>query len=155
MNEQLSASDELKKTLAMGIYFRFKKEDEEAEYSSAFIKEDPPFFKNFIDDVIERVRGGVTWGLPPNGDFEVGFEDNTKEGKFLGRVKCHKEDLAIDPIALIHSNIVKRNAIGGYVVTTSLFTPATSKYEEGLNVELIDGVTLVELWLEGLQEQQD
>ncbi|MBS4208082.1 restriction endonuclease [Bacillus sp. FJAT-50079] len=155
ISEQLCSSDELKKTLAMGLYLRFKQEDEEVEYSSAFIKEDPLFFENFVADVFERVSGGRAWVLPPNGDYGVDFEYDTEEGKYLAQVKCQKDDLPFDPIALIHSNVVKRDAVGGYVITTGAFTSAAKRYADGLNVELIDGVKLVELWIEGLQENQE
>ena len=157
INQQMSASDEIKRTLAMGLYIRFKKENEEEDeqYSSSFIKEDPLMFENFVADVIERAKGGRTWVLPPSGDFGVDFEHDTKEGKLLGQVKCWKDDLPFDPIALIHSNMVKKGAIGGYVVTTASFTDAAERYAEGLNVELIDGVKLVELWVEGLQTEEE
>lgn len=153
----MSASDEIKRTLAMGLYLRFKKEHEEEEeqYSSSFIKEDPLMFENFVADVIERAKGGRTWVLPPSSDFGVDFEHDTEEGKLLGQVKCWKDDLPFDPIALIHSNMVKKGAIGGYVVTTSTFTEAAKRYAEGLNVELIDGMKLVELWIEGLQTEEE
>ncbi|MFK4997059.1 hypothetical protein ACI2OX_04150 [Bacillus sp. N9] len=49
------------------------------QYSSAFIKEDPLFFENFVADVFERARGGTTWVLPPNNDFGVDFEHDTEE----------------------------------------------------------------------------
>jgi restriction system protein len=46
--------------------------------------------------------------------------------------------------------MVKKGAKGGYVITTSSFTPAARQYAEGLGIELIDGVKLVDLWLSGL-----
>ncbi|WP_370576340.1 restriction endonuclease [Neobacillus niacini] len=36
------------------------------------------------------------------------------------------------------------------MITTCSFTPAARQYSEGLGIELIDGVRLVELWLSGL-----
>jgi restriction system protein len=147
----IDSSEEMKRTLAMGLYLRFKKENvENSTYSSIYIKQDPFMFESFAADVMEKSRGGSTWVLPASGDFGVDFEHTTKEGLFLGQVKCYQGDLPFDPIALIHSNMVKKGAIGGYVITTGSFTNSARKYAEGLNIELIDGIKLVELWLNRL-----
>ncbi|WP_230497414.1 restriction endonuclease [Pseudoneobacillus rhizosphaerae] len=39
-------------------------------------------------------------------------------------------------------------------MTTGYFTPAAKSCAEGLKIELIDGVNLVELWLEGLENAE-
>jgi len=148
----IESSNELKKTLAMGLYLRFCKEEEESisKYSSIFLKQDPIQFETFAAEIIEKTRGGSTWVTPPKGDFGVDFEHETEKGLFLGQVKCCQGDLPFDPIALIHSNMVKRGAVGGYVITTGSFTPAAYEYAKELNVELIDGVKFVECWLASL-----
>lgn len=46
--------------------------------------------------------------------------------------------------------MVKKGAKGGYVIATSSFTSSAKEYAEGLEIELLDGVQLVELWLKGL-----
>src|SRR5690606_17228741 len=101
---QIDSSEEMKKTLAMGLYLRFKKKGEEEiqeTYTSNFIREDPLMFENFVADVFEKSRGGSTWVSQASGDFGVDFEHITDEGKYLGQVKCYKNDLPFDPIALI------------------------------------------------------
>lgn len=145
----IESSDELKKTLAMGLYLRFCKEEEESisKYSSIFLKQDPIQFETFAAEIMEKTRGGETWVTPPSGDFGVDFEHETEKGLFLGQVKCYQGDLPFDPIAMIHSNMVKRGAVGGYVITTGSFTPAAHEYAKELNVELIDGMKFVESWL--------
>jgi restriction system protein len=152
----IESSNELKKTLAMGLYLRFRKETEEnsPNYSEIYIKQDPIQFEKFAAEIVEQTRGGSTWVTPSTGDFGVDFEHETEKGLFLGQVKCHQGDLPFDPIALIHSNIVKRGAAGGYVITTGGFTPAAYEYAKGLNVELIDGVKLVESWLSSLSKEE-
>lgn len=136
----------------MGLYMRFKTEnvDNAPTYSSTYIKQDPLMFEHFVADVFEKAKGGSTWVSPSSGDFGVDFEHRTEEGLYLGQVKCYQNDVAFDPIALIHSNMVKMRAKGGYVITTSSFTTAARQYAEGLDIELIDGVKLVELWLSGM-----
>lgn len=59
------------------------------------------------------------------------------------------------PIAIIHSQMVKQDAIGGYVITTSDFTSNARNYAEGLDIDLINGTQLVELWLEHLETKSE
>jgi restriction system protein len=154
--QHIDSSDEMKRTLAMGLYLRFKKENTEnpLHYSSIYIKQDPLMFESFVAEVILRAKGGSAWVSPSSGDFGVDFEHTTKEGLFLGQVKCYQGDSPFDPIALIHSNMIKKGAKGGYVITTGSFTSSAIEYAEGLDIELIDGVKLVELWLAGLENEE-
>lgn len=155
--QYVESSEEMKKTLAMGIYLRFKKESEESpvNYSSIHLKENPILFEHFVAEIMESSRGGSTWVSPSSNDQGVDFEHTTGEGLFLGQVKCYQGDLSYEPIALIHSNMVKRAAMGGYLITTGAFTKNARKYAEGLNVELIDGVKLVEEWMKSLREYEE
>ncbi|MCM3034242.1 restriction endonuclease [Niallia sp. MER 6] len=144
----LNTSDEIKKTLAMGLYLRFRKENADApKYSSSYIKQNPLEFERFVADVFEKSRGGSTWVSRASGDYGVDFEQTVNDELYLGQVKCYQGDLSYEPIALVHSNMVKRNAQGGYVITTGSFTTAARAYAKGLNVELIDGVKLIDIWL--------
>ncbi|MCH1627420.1 restriction endonuclease [Ferdinandcohnia quinoae] len=154
--EHIGSNTEIKKTLAMGLYLRFRKEITEnpPKYSVLYIKEDPITFESFVAKIIEKTKGGSTWVSPPSGDFGVDFEHRTEDDLFLGQVKCYQGDLSYEPIALIHSNMIKQGAIGGYVITTGSFTSAAREYADGLNVELIDGVKLIELWLDGLRNAE-
>ena len=76
----------------------------------------------------------------------------------MGLVKCtgDQNPIGYEPIAIIHSQMAKQDAIGGYVVTTGRFTDGAYEYANGLNIELIDGQKLVDLWirhLEGVREE--
>lgn len=92
---------------------------------------------------------------PPSGDLGVDFEHSNGSNKYLGQVKCKKTDISFDPIAILHSNMVKQSAQGGYMITTSSFTKDAKQYAEGLNIELVDGVRLVELWLNGVKRDEE
>lgn len=167
INRQLHSSEEVKWTLAMGLYLRFKQEEDlafegdeqerevDSQYTKKFIKEDPLIFEDFVADIFERAKGGETDVLPSRQDFGIDFKHKTEEGLFLGQVKCWKDDVDFEPIALIHSNMVKKQAVGGYVITTSDFTDAAKEYVEPLNIELINGRKLVELWMEALQSHEE
>ncbi|MGP7819775.1 restriction endonuclease [Niallia sp. 01092] len=155
ITSQIDASEEIKKTLAMGVYLRFKKEEEQAKkFSINYIKESPIEFELFAASILEKTKGGSTWVSPASGDFGVDFEHTVNGELFLGQVKCCQGDLSFEPIALIHSNIIKRNAKGGYVITTGSFTSSAKEYAKELNIELIDGVRLVELWITSLSNAE-
>ena len=54
-------------------------------------------------------------------------------------------------IALVHSNIAKRGAKGSYVVSTGGFSKNAKNYAEELNVQLIDGSRLAEIYMESIE----
>lgn len=141
------STEEFKKTLAFGIYQRFCKENEEKSYSSSYLKNNPLDFEHFIADILKHKYGESTFVTKSSGDFGVDIEHGVGDGKVLGQVKCYKDDVGYEPIALIHSNMVKQNASSGYVVTTSNFTSHARSYAEGLNIDLITGTDLVEMWM--------
>ncbi|WP_099355499.1 restriction endonuclease [Fredinandcohnia onubensis] len=141
------STEEFKKTLAFGIYQRFCKENEDKSYSSSFLKNNPIEFEHFIADILKHKYGESSYVTKSSGDFGVDIEHGVGDGKVLGQVKCYKDDVGYEPIALIHSNMIKQNASRGYVVTTSNFTSQARSYAEGLDIDLITGTDLVELWL--------
>ncbi|ANB59098.1 restriction endonuclease family protein [Anoxybacillus sp. B7M1] len=157
--KQMEHSLEMEKILEMGLYFCFCQENnndgKQKRYSKIYIKQDPLQFENFCAQVMEKKYGGTTWVSQASGDFGVDFEHRRDDGLYLGQVKCYEGDLSYDPIARLHSNMVKSGANGGYVVTTGSFSENARKFAEGLNIELIDGVKLVEYWLDGLKQSEN
>ena len=143
----LVVADEFKKTIALGLYQRFCKELEEKKYSSTFLKSDPLDFEHFIADVLKHRYGFDAFVTQSSGDFGVDIEHGAGEGKVLGQVKCYREDMGFEPIAILHSNMVKQNASKGYVVSTAGFNENARLYAEGLAIDLINGMDLVEMWI--------
>ncbi|MDL4839665.1 restriction endonuclease [Aquibacillus rhizosphaerae] len=153
---QINKNDQTKRTLVNGIFFRFnfpKDETDEFKYSDMFIKQTPHEFEAFVAEVLENKYGGDAFVTVGSGDFGIDIEHRREVGLYLAQVKCEKNNLPFDPIAKIHSNMVKRNAVGGYVITTRDFTSAARSYAKDLDIHLIDGESLVEMWLEGLEEK--
>src|SRR5699024_896652 len=70
LTDSLVGSDEIKRTLAMGLYLRFRRENEKdihvVDENAIFIKQDPITFETFIAEVFESARGGNTWVSPPS-----------------------------------------------------------------------------------------
>jgi restriction system protein len=97
--------------------------------------------------------GGTATVTQSSGDYGVDIELTREDGLYLGQVKCYYYDLSYEPIALIHSQMAKQGAAGGFVVTTGSFTENALTYwhelkSQGVNIELIDGQTLVKYWVE-------
>lgn len=140
-------ADEFKKTLALGLYQRFCQEVEEKKYSTTYLKSNPLDFEHFVADVLKHRYGFEAFVTKSSGDFGVDIEHGVGDGKVLGQVKCYREDMGFQSIAILHSNMVKQNASKGYVVSTADFNENARSYAEGLNIDLINGMDLVEMWI--------
>jgi restriction system protein len=158
LSKKIDASLELKKTMAMGLALRFnypknRTVEGNLEFEPStdlFLKQTPYEFEDFVADIFRKKFGGTIFVTSKSGDFGVDFEHNREDGLYLGQVKVYRNDINYEPIAIIHSNMVKENAIGGYVITTSGFTEAAKEYAKNLKIDLIDGVQLVDHWLESM-----
>lgn len=141
----LNANEEMYQAMALGLYHRFKNDNEGDE--------SPLDFEKFVARVMSDYFGGDATVIGGSGDYGVDIEYKGSDGLYLGQVKCyqpHKNNVSFEPIAIIHSQMVKQNAKAGFVVTTSDFTPNARTYAEGLNIQLINGRELVEYWVKGL-----
>jgi restriction system protein len=150
INKMNSINDELNKILVGGLYHRFKHEEGK--------EEDTPWdFEEFVGNVIEQIRGGTVKVTQKTNDGGIDLIHLKDDGLYLGQVKCyapnsHKVDY--EPIAILHSQMVKHNAKGGFLVTTSIYNDNAISYAEGLNIELIDGKHLLQMWLQMMEETQ-
>lgn len=159
--EKMESTMGLKRTMAMGLYYRFnfpRTEDLDGnkifvKSTEFFMKQLPHEFEDFAAAVIHKKFGGDIFVTSISGDYGIDFEHTTDEGLFLGQAKVWREDLPFDSIAILHSNMIKRGAAGGYLITTGGFSSAAQGYAEGLNIKLIDGVMLVEYWLDSMNNQ--
>ncbi|MBM7571690.1 restriction endonuclease [Aquibacillus albus] len=158
--KKIESSIDLKRTMAMGLAYRFNfpTENKDGEVifkktTNLFIKQSDFDFEEFVAEVMEKRFGGNAQTTVKVGDFGVDIEHFREDGLYLGQVKVYNHDLDYTPIALIHSNMMKQGAKGGYVITTSDFTPSARKYAEELNIELINGVQFVSYWLESMDSK--
>ncbi|MFC0472259.1 restriction endonuclease [Halalkalibacter kiskunsagensis] len=155
--DKVESDLELRKTLAMGLYMRFKKKDNKHEetYSSYFLKEDPVLFEHFVADLLETKYGGDMYVNKPSGNYGINFENRREDGLYLGQIHCHKEDIDFESIAIIHSNMKKWKAVGAYVITTAGFSDRAVTYADGLGIELINGIDLVNMWFESMKIESE
>ncbi|MHA6482849.1 restriction endonuclease [Paenibacillus sp. strain BS8-2] len=147
--DAISSHEDMKETLRIGLYNRFKRDLEQDK------EEDPLMFEHFVANIMTTTRGGSTYVTKSSGDFGIDIEERADKGLYLGQVKCYKETVGYEPIAIIHSQMVKQGAVGGYVITTSDFTSNARAYAQGLNIDLINGRQLVDLWLAHLESKRE
>ncbi|MCT2344781.1 restriction endonuclease [Bacillales bacterium AN1005] len=147
--QHLHTSQDMKKTLALGLYLRFLPTGKKLENHSLLLKDDITL-EAFTASLLEKTRGGTAWVLADADRLGINLEHQTKEGLFLGQIVRTEHEIGFEQIALVHSNVVKKRAAGGYVVTAGIFSEDAIVYAKGLNIELIDGVGLTDLWLASL-----
>ncbi|MFD2637839.1 restriction endonuclease [Piscibacillus salipiscarius] len=153
---KIEQSEEIKKTIAMGLAYRFnyprsRNEDDEIVFEGGtdlFLKQTPLEFEDFVARILKKHLGGNIYTTPESDDHGIDFEHYLEGELYLGQVNVFKDNIGAGPIAVLHSNMIKSGAKGGYVITTSGFTDSAREYASELDIELIDGTTLVNYWLD-------
>lgn len=142
-------STEMKRTLLSGLISRFS-------YTNTETDETPLDFDRFVAKIFRMYYGGKTSVTRTSSDFGVAIEHRRSGKLHLGQVKCCAQEnkVGFEPIAIIHSQMVKQGAAGGFVVTTSDFSANAKAYAENLGIELINGTTLTEMWAATLKAEK-
>jgi len=149
----ITQGEDVQQILRAGMHGRFHK--------------DPYAFEHFVANVLHEHFGGVIEVTRASGDGGVDIKHTLQnipeedqelpkynhyrpEGLYLGQVKCYALDKKIGyiPIAILHSQMVKQNAKGGFFVTTSSYNESARVYADGLNIKLIDGEEFLQMWME-------
>lgn len=148
INNMIRQDSDIKKTLLIGLYH---------QYNCNGKDENPWDFERFTAKIMEKHYKGLSYVTAASNDFGVDIELKTNDGIYLGQVKCYDQDnkVGFEPIAIIHSQMIKQKAKRGFVVTTSQFTNSAKSYVEGLNIDLIDGMELIEIWAKSLQVDKE
>ncbi|MTI95748.1 MAG: restriction endonuclease [Firmicutes bacterium] len=136
---------DMKITLLKGLIRRFGNGDDD--------EETPWDFERFVGRVLEQYYNCSVEVTMASNDYGVDLRLHQSDGLYLGQVKCYQEDnkVGFEPIAIIHSQMLKQKARGGYVVTTSDYTANARQYAADLNIRLINGCELVEMWTETVE----
>jgi restriction system protein len=137
-------AEEQRETLRHGLYQRFKRSDVEG-------KENPFDFEHFVAELLTVVNESDVYVTRASGDFGVDIEERRDDGLYFYQVKCYDKPVGYEPIAILHSRIVKDGADGGCVATTSAFTSAAVEYANAVGIELLDGNDLLELWEDAIE----
>lgn len=114
----MNSGEKVYETLSLGIYHRFREEDiqekRKRKKAGALPKaENPLLFETFVANDMENVPGGRAKVTPSSGDFGVDIVHTLPNRDiYIAQVKCYKPENKIeyDPLAVLHSNLVMRNA---------------------------------------------
>ncbi|WP_339308806.1 hypothetical protein [Paenibacillus sp. FSL R5-0519] len=71
--EAFSSHEDMKETLRIGLYNRFKRDLEEEK------EENPLLFEHFVAEIMSSVRGANTYVTKSSGDFGIDIEEQTEE----------------------------------------------------------------------------
>ncbi len=134
---------EQRDTLRHGLYQRFKRSGDSE-------KENPFEFEHFVAELLTVVNESDVYVTKATGDFGVDIEERREDGLYLYQVKCSEKPVGFETVAILHSRIVRDGAEGGCVVTTSAFTEAAADYAKAVDIELIDGDALLDMWEDAL-----
>lgn len=139
-------NSEMKRTLLEGLVARFSSNQTDSDEISLD-------FQRFVARIMRLHYGGKTSVTRTNSDFGVDIQHWRKGKLYLGQVICQgqNEPVGYEPIAIIHSQILKQDAQGGFVATTSDFNTKAKQYAENLGIELINGAQLVDMWAASLR----
>ncbi|MDQ8735101.1 restriction endonuclease [Paenibacillus sp. LHD-38] len=145
LNKMLSLNVDVRKILLAGMYQRFKREEGKTE-------DTPLDFEYFVAKTIQIIQGGTCEVTPPSNDGGIDILHYSEDGLQLVQVKCYAPNNRIDfqPIAVLHSQMVKQDAEGALVVTTSSFSQEAIRYAKEVNVRLIDGEQFLDMWLQSI-----
>ncbi|MEI4768756.1 restriction endonuclease [Psychrobacillus sp. FJAT-51614] len=147
----MHSEEKIYETLSLGIYHRFKEDDiqEKRREKKAGIPlklENSILFETFVANIMENVLGGKTKVTPSSDDLGVDIVHILPNRDiYLVQVKCYKPEnvIKLDPLAVLHSNMVTRKADGAYFVTTSDYSPQAKKFAEERGIKFIYGYKLL------------
>lgn len=157
--EKIATSENFLRTTAMGLAMRFSNpsEDgpskdalEEEQTSDLFSKQTEADFISFASQIIQHKDGGTVYITGDPTHNSPHFEIERADGTYIGMSFVASMDISYEPIALLHSHLIKDQAQGGYIITTSDFTEHAYRYAQTLEITLIHGVQLANFWLQSM-----
>ncbi|WP_438445283.1 restriction endonuclease [Gorillibacterium sp. sgz5001074] len=149
---------QVQRTLATGLYHRFGEGQQSAGIdsggSSIYIRSSPYEFAYFVADLLEGLYGGQSYVVQSDDPAGIDIEHERRDGLYLIQVRSNWEDTDADAVAILHSQVVKRRAQAGWIVSTGGFTESAKRYAEETELVWVDGIRLVQLWSEYLESME-
>jgi restriction system protein len=80
--QHINTSEEMKRTLAMGLYLRFKSENAEntPKFSSTYIKQDPIMFEHFVAKCLKKLEVG-----------QLGFHHHLETSEWILNIQLKRD----------------------------------------------------------------
>lgn len=149
LGQVVAVHDEVRTFLRAGMYQHFCKKDGENPGEEEFPR--------FVAKVVMQTRGGDAEFLPEGADGAASIVHRLEDSVYLGQTRCipPEQALGYEPVALLHSRIVREQAQGGFLVITGTFSHQAVDYAQDAGIELIDGEQLLDMWLETVRNTEE
>jgi restriction system protein len=143
LNRLITRHEDIRRILLAGMFQRFA--------------DTPTDFEHFVAETLKSWYGGEVEVTKASGDGGIDIVHQRDGTLRLGQVKCYAPTNAVDyvPIALLHSQMVRMGAGGGFVVTTSTFNDGAVSYAESVGIELWDGEQFLDMWMETVRAHEE
>lgn len=150
IEHKLRTSENFLRTVAAGIAQRFSHDSTDDIPTSFFLTETKKDFISFAAEIIQRIDGGSVYLTYHSSYAYPHFEIERADGTYVGIALSQHDEVTYETIAILHSHIIHQQAQGGYIVTTSTFTPEACLYAQKLEIQLINGIQLATCWIEAM-----
>lgn len=153
----LRVNDQMKRTLAFGLYNRFKTDAEGGgeDVSGLYARNNPYEFQYFVAELFEELHGGTAFVATGSGEQGYDIEHRRQTGLYLISAQCSKQDVPFEAVAILHSQVVKHKAKAGILLSTGGFHDRAVQYALDTGIRLIDGAGLVDMWAECLAKKHE
>lgn len=150
LSQVVAAHDDVRKILLAGMYQRFRGEEGKSE-------DTPEAFERFAANVIQQYYGGRTEIAVERHNGGVDIVHYLEDEVYLGQVLCAapKQRVGYEPVAVLHSQIVRSHAAGGFFVTTSGYTGEAVDYAKDVGIKLFTGEKFLDLWIETVRSTEE
>lgn len=147
----LSVHQDVRKILLAGLYQRFHNAEQKSRQTGQSDE-----FERFCAKVLQHALGGQVNMASEIHEGSVDIIHELDQHTYIGQTCCVPPDQPIDyePIALLHSMIVRSGAHGGFIITTSSFTERALEYAADVNIRLFDGEQLLDMWIERVRNTE-
>lgn len=150
IKHQLHTSENFLRTVADGIAQRFSHDSTDDLQASFFLTETKKDFISFAAHILQRIDGGSVYLTYHSTYTYPHFEIQRADGTYTGVALPQRTEVTYETIAILHSHMIHQQAQGGYIVTTSTFTPEAYLYAQKLDIQLINGIQLATFWIEAM-----
>lgn len=150
LGQVVAAHDDVRKILLAGVYQRFRGEEGKSE-------DTPEAFERFAAKVIQQYYGGRTEIAVERHNGGVDIVHYLEDEVYLGQVLCAvpKQQVGYEPVAVLHSQIVRSNAAGGFFITTSGYTAEAVDYAIDVGIKLFTGEQFLNMWIETVRSTEE
>jgi restriction system protein len=150
LGQVVAVHDDVRKILLAGVFQRFRGEEGKST-------DTPEEFEKFVAKVLQQYHGGETEIAAERHNGGVDIVHHLNDSVYLGQVVCAapRQKVGYEPVAVLHSQIVRTRATGGFFISTSSFSAEAVDYAQDVGIELVDGERFLDMWIETVRTTEE